>query len=173
MRVPPLQYPAPVQVMPPLTLSACSNTAPSYTSSLINSYTLIPALCSTHAAFVVATFHPFHAGKSFLLSFPKHMWQCSHVMENVMYFPLFALCLHGFMSPSSEGDFFHVTVSLYLCWTLLRSERHINYSLSCWIVPAQIWSILHLNPSYLTYSEIIIICWLAKFLLCTTDSVIL
>lgn len=36
--------------MPPVT---CSNTAPSYASSLINSYALVPALCSTQACLML------------------------------------------------------------------------------------------------------------------------
>jgi len=66
----PSPNPAPVPVVPPL---GCSITAPSYVSSLTNSYELVPALCSTQASCMAATFHPLHASKSLRLSFPKYV----------------------------------------------------------------------------------------------------
>lgn len=154
-RVPPLQHPAPAQVVPPLPRS---NTAPSYASSLIDSYVLVPALCSTQASLTAATFHPLHASNSRPLSFPKYTWQCSPFMENTMYFPLFALCLHVCQFWLSKGNL--ATFSMCLGWALLRSERHSIYSLSCWIVPAQIWAILHLGGlSKLSWNHHSLLAW--------------
>lgn len=153
-RVPPLQHPAPVQVVPPLPRS---NTAPSHASSRIDSDTLVPALCSTQAS-LTATFRPLHASKIHLLSFPKYTWQCSPFTENIMYLPLFALCLHVFQFWLSKGNL--STFSMCLGWALLRSERHSIYLLSCWIVPAQIWAILHLGGlSKLSWNHHSLLAW--------------
>lgn len=77
------------------------------------------------------------------------------------------LCLCEFRLWLSKGYF--ATFSMYLGWTLLRSERHSVYSLPCWIIPAQTWSLLHLG-GYLSYPEITIICWLGNFFLFTPVS---
>lgn len=102
-----------------------------------------------------------------LLSFPKCMWQCTLFTESFVYYLFLVLCLREFRLWLSKG--YSATFSMYLGWGLLGSVRHSVYLLPRWIIPAQIWSLLHLG-GYLSYPEITITCWLGNFFLLTPVS---
>lgn len=90
-RVAPLQYPAPMRVLPPPTCSACTSIAPSCTSSLTSAY--LPSALLKSLPWLLL-FIPCMLES--LLSFPKYVWQFTLFTEIFMYYLFLVLCLQEF-----------------------------------------------------------------------------
>lgn len=149
------KIPAVAQVVHPLAHSTCSSTAPSYVPSLISSHVLATALCCTQPSLLTATFHPFHASRSLLLSFPWHMRRCSPLQKRSHVSPclLYVLMCLSFDSPKGILLCFFFFVFLHdwveACW----GQSPSSCSLPCCEVPAQISSFLPLDgPSELPWN---------------------
>lgn len=146
------KIPAVAQVVHPLAHSTCSSTAPSYVPSLISSHVLATALCCTQPSLLTATFHPFHASRSLLLSFPWHMRRCSPLQKRSHVSPclLYVLVCLSFDSPKGILLCFFFFFS-YMSG-LRPAEVRVLAHAHCLVVKSQLksppFSPLMVPPSY-------------------------